>query len=57
MSVVEIESAVTHLSAKELAELLAWLKEYQERVWDDKIEDDMEVSRLDDLLAGVGKED
>lgn len=56
MSVTEIESAIGQLSDKELAELLAWLKEYEEKVWDNKIEDDMEVSRLNDLLAQTGKE-
>jgi hypothetical protein len=55
MSVTEVESAIAQLSAKQLAELQAWLKEYQEQVWGNKIEDDMEVSRLNDLLAPADK--
>jgi hypothetical protein len=55
MSVTDVESAITQLSPKELAELLAWLKEYEEKVWDNKIEEDLEVGRLNDLLAPVGK--
>ncbi len=56
MSVIEIESAIAQLPAKNVAELMAWLQEYHERVWDRQIENDLESGRLDPLLAEVEKE-
>ena len=56
MSVTEIESAIAQLPAKEVAELMAWLQNYHEQVWDKQIEDDLEAGRLDKLLAEVDKE-
>jgi len=56
MSITEIETAIAQLPAKEFAELMAWLQEYQQRVWDEQIEDDLEAGRLDKLLAEVDKE-
>jgi hypothetical protein len=56
MSVTEIESAIVQLPPKELAELMAWLQEHHQQVWDKQIEDDLEAGRLDTLLAEVDKE-
>lgn len=56
MTIKEIEGAITQLPAKELAELMAWLQEYHAQAWDKQIEDDLEVGRLDALLAEVDKE-
>ncbi len=56
MSITEIEAAITQLSAKDVAELMAWLEAYYAQVWDKQIEDDLEVGRLDALLAEVDKE-
>ena len=56
MTIQEIEGAITQLPAKELAELMAWLQEYHTQAWDKQIEDDLEVGRLDALLAEVDKE-
>jgi hypothetical protein len=56
MSILEIESAIQQLPAKELAELLAWLAEHHARVWDQQIEDDLESGRLDQLLDQVDQE-
>jgi hypothetical protein len=56
MSVTEIESAITQLPAKEVAELMEWLQTYHEQVWDKQIEDDLEAGRLDKLLAKVDEE-
>ena len=56
MTIQEIEGAITQLPAKELAELMAWLQEYHMQAWDKQIEDDLEVGRLDALLAEVDKE-
>jgi len=39
MSVTEIESAIAQLPAKEVAELMAWLQNYHDQVWDKQIED------------------
>ena len=56
MSVTEIESAIRQLPASDLAELMAWLEEHHEQVWDQQIEADLEAGRLDALLAEVDKE-
>lgn len=56
MSVQEIETAITQLSSQELAELMAWLGEHHARVWDQKIEEDLEAGRLDKILAEVNRE-
>lgn len=56
MSVQEIETAITQLSTKELTMLQAWLDEYHAQVWDRQIEDDLEVGRLDTVLAEVEQE-
>ena len=56
MSVTEIETAITQLSPEELAELLAWITEYHAQIWDQKIEQDLEVGRFDTLLAEVDRE-
>ncbi len=56
MSVKEIESAITQLSAKDLAELMTWLENHYAQMWDKQIEDDLEAGRLDALLAEVDNE-
>ncbi len=56
MGVQDVETAITQLSPQELAELMAWLEEYHEQMWDRQIEDDLEEGRLDVLLAEVDKE-
>ena len=56
MSAKEIASAITALPANEVAELVAWLKEHHQDIWDKQIEDDLEADRLDALLAEVEQE-
>lgn len=56
MSVQEIEHAITELSLEELAELSAWLADYQAKVWDRQIERDLDAGRLDALLGEVDAE-
>jgi hypothetical protein len=34
MSVSEIEAAISELSNKDLAELVDWLQDYHQRLWD-----------------------
>ena len=56
MSVQEIETAITQLSAKDVAKLMAWLEEYHAQVWDEQIGEDLEAGRLNTLLADVEQE-
>jgi len=56
MSIQELEVVITQLPPHELAELTAWLVEYHAKVWDQRIEDDLEAGRLDDVLAEVDRE-
>jgi hypothetical protein len=56
MTVKEIESAISQLPTNELVELVAWLQEYHEQVWDKQIGDDLDGGRLDTLLSEVDKE-
>jgi hypothetical protein len=56
MSVAEIESAIAQLPVQEVAELMTWLQDYHERLWDKRIENDLEAGRLDKLLAEVDAE-
>jgi hypothetical protein len=52
----EIENAITQLSPQELAELSAWLADYQANVWDDQIERDLDAGRVDAFLEEVDEE-
>ena len=56
MSVVEIESAIAQLPAREFAELMAWLQKYHDRVWDKQVEDDLAAGRLDALVTEADDE-
>ncbi len=56
MSVTEIESAIAQLPAKDFVELMAWLQEHYDRVWDKRIEDDLAAGRLDALVAEADDE-
>ncbi len=56
MGIAEIESAIAQLPAKEFAELIAWIQEYRERVWDKQIEDDLAAGRLDALISEANDE-
>jgi hypothetical protein len=50
MDIKEIESAIAQLPASELAELAKWFEEFQARVWDEQLEQDVKSGRLDALL-------
>jgi hypothetical protein len=56
MGIAEIESAIAELPAKDFAELMAWLQEYRQRVWDRQIEDDLAAGRLDAIVAEANEE-
>jgi hypothetical protein len=49
MSVKEIQSAITQLRPKELADLLEWIGEYEAEAWDRQIADDLKSGRLDSI--------
>ncbi len=53
----EIEAAVAQLSPADLKKLRAWLDELDERLFDDKIERDAKVGKLDKLAAKAIAED
>jgi len=56
MGVKQIEQAIVKLPARELVELVTWLEDYHARVWDKRIEEDLESGRLDALLTEVNEE-
>ena len=47
MSVEELESAISRLSAEELARLSAWFEQFMTDQWDRQIEEDIKAGRLD----------
>lgn len=51
MSVKEIEQAIQELPRSEFKELVAWMEEHHNQIWDKQIEDDLEAGRLDSLIA------
>jgi len=50
MSLAEIKRAVDELSVKELAELAAFIRERDSESWDQQIEEDAAVGKLDFLF-------
>ena len=45
----ELQSAVTQLSAEELARFRAWFDEFDAEVWDGQFEEDAKSGKLDRL--------
>ena len=50
MDVREIEIAIMQLPPGQVAELAGWFEEYHARLWDTRIENDVESGRLDSTL-------
>ena len=50
-TVEEITSAIAQLSSEQVAQIRAWLVEYEERLWDEQIEQDERAGRLNELAA------
>ena len=48
-AVHELQSAVSQLSAEELARFRAWFDEYDAEVWDGQFEKDVESGKVDRL--------
>lgn len=55
-TVEEIEQEIQELSPAGVAELAAWLAEYDAKVWDKQMDEDAASGRLDFLFAEAGKE-
>lgn len=49
-TVEEITAAIEQLSADDVARIRAWLEEFAERRWDERIEADERAGRLDALI-------
>jgi hypothetical protein len=56
MSVPEIKEAVMKLSTEELTDLVKWLNEFSESLWDKQIEADFESGKLDHLIKQARQE-
>jgi len=56
MSIQEIEKAITQLPKSQLTELVAWLADYHQQVWESQIENDLDSGRLDSLIAKAEQE-
>ena len=56
MSVTEIQAAITELTSDDLADLMKWLDDYQAKLWEQQIEEDLEAGRLDAVLAEVDED-
>lgn len=50
MDVREIENAIASLPPTEIAKLAKWFEEFQNQIWDQRIERDLKLGRLDPLL-------
>ena len=48
-AVQELQSAVSQLSAEELARFRAWFDEFDAEVWDEQFEEDAKSGKLDRL--------
>jgi len=51
MSVTEIQAAITELTNDDLADLMKWLEDYQAKLWDRQIDEDLQ-SRSSRLGSG-----
>lgn len=54
MSLSDIQRGIARLDPHDLAALLTWLDDYRTRMWDRQAQDDLDLGRLDALLAEVG---
>lgn len=50
MNVAEIESAIEKLPPNEVSKLSGWFAEFEARVWDKKIERDLQNGKLQNLM-------
>ena len=50
-TVVEIEKAIQKLTPKEIKAVADWLQEFREEMWDEQIDADAKVGKLDKFIA------
>ncbi|HDY69022.1 MAG TPA: hypothetical protein ENH85_14685 [Candidatus Scalindua sp.] len=55
-TVKEIESAITHLSLKELSYFREWFDEFEADEWDKQFEKDVKEGKLDKLAEQANKD-
>lgn len=55
-TIKEIENAVISLPQKELAKFQKWFEEFQAKVWDQQLEQDVKMGKLDKLAKKAEKE-
>ncbi len=56
MTVAEIESAIEKLPTSEVSKLSEWFAEFEEQVWDEKIERDSQNGTLKSLIDEAEKD-
>ncbi len=56
MTVAEIESAIEKLPTSEVSKLSEWFAEFEEQVWDEKIERDLQNGTLKSLIDEAEKD-
>ncbi len=56
MNVAEIESAIEKLPGSEISKLSEWFAEFEARIWDKKIERDLQNGKLRSLIEEAGKD-
>lgn len=56
MTVSEIESAIQQLPPEELLKFSEWFEEFESEMWDEQIESDLEIGKLQSLMAEAEKE-
>ena len=56
MTVTEIESAIEKLQIDEVAELSRWFAEFEEKIWDEQIAEDLQNEKLQNLINEAEKD-
>lgn len=56
MTVAEIESAIEKLPPKEVSELSNWFAEFEEKIWDEQIAEDLQNGNLQKLIDEAEKD-
>ncbi len=56
MTVTEIESAIEKLPLKKISELSEWFAEFEARLWDEQIAEDLQNDKLQSLMEEAGKD-
>ena len=56
MTVAEIESAIEKLSPNEVSKLSEWFAEFEAKIWDEKIEQDLQNGKLRSLIEEAEKD-